>query len=673
VHNIVHRDVLAADGPTFTARRAQEGKEFLASTDSWFRPVFTTVGPDGALYIVDYHRQVVEHPEYAPEEIVDQIPYKPDVNCGRIYRVVHESAAPARKLNLAAAASQELVEELANPNLWWRITSQRLLVDRQDRSVIPALEALARDPKSDFGRLHALHTLEGLGALDAALVEAALEDPHPTVREHAIRLAESLSDRGLLDRRRFEKALFRLVEDSNARVQLQAACSLGGFGDDEAFAKLREVALRHIESPWFQTAVLSSSPERSAVWFSFLVRQPEALGEQSPAKEDFFRLVTGMIGARRKDSEIAAVLGAVPQGRDSGGTWWRWSALNGLAQGLARGGPQPKLPASQRILTALLGSADAALRTAALEVALGLKPEDTPALRNLVRRASQTARDENETLANRVLAVRMLGFDPASKPGELAGELLSPHQPEALQVAAVEALARLEGARASQKLLPKWLQFTGVVREAATAALFRYPESLAALLDAVESEQIQPWGINENRRRLLLRHPDPAIQQRARTLFASLDTDRKAVYERYRPALGLQGDAGRGRQVFHRVCAECHKVADMGSAVGPDILSVVIRNKEVLMTDILDPNRRIEAGFEEYLVETADGRTVTGVIGAESADSITLRRAKGEQDVVPRAQIRTLRSLTVSAMPGDLENQIDVGQMADLLAYLKSL
>lgn len=111
----------------------------------------------------------------------------------------------------------------------------------------------------------------------------------------------------------------------------------------------------------------------------------------------------------------------------------------------------------------------------------------------------------------------------------------------------------------------------------------------------------------------------------------------------------------------------------MGSAVGPDLLSVVIRNKEVLMTDILVPNRRVEAGYEEYLVETVDGRTITGVVGAETPDSLTLRRAKGEQDVIRRDQIKALRSLSVSGMPADLENQINVEQMADLLAYLKSL
>ncbi|MEX2299301.1 MAG: PVC-type heme-binding CxxCH protein [Bryobacterales bacterium] len=669
VHNIVHRDVLAANGPTFTARRSDDSSEFLASTDSWFRPVFTTVGPDGALYVADYHRQVVEHPEFAPEEIVDSIPYVPDAACGRIYRVVHASAGPGRRPDLGSASPVELVRELSNPNLWWRTTAQRLLVARQDKAAAPALDELARNPDSDFGRLHALWTLQGLGTLDEALLEDALGDRSPAVREQALRLAEDV-----LDRPRFERAVFRLIDDPDARVELRAAGALAGLEGAKAFAKLQQVALRHIESPWFQTAVLSSSPQRAPAWFSFLRQQREALASPSAEKENFFRTVAAIIGARASDREIAAVLGAVTRGRDGQPAWWSRSSLQGLAQGLGRSqSKKPKLTASQPALLALLGSNDPELRDAAFELAARVRFENSAALQRVIAKASETARNEKEEAGHRAFAMRLLGLDENSQSNELAIELLTPHQPEPVQIAAVETLNRLEGAGAVGKLLPRWRELTGPVREAATEAVFGYSQGVTALLDAVESEQIPPWGISERRRRQLLQHPDQAVQQRARSLFAALEGDRKAVYERYRPALGLTGDAARGREVFRRVCSECHQVGGMGSVVGPDLLSVVIRNKEVLMTDILDPNRRIEAGFEEYLVETADGRTVTGVVGAETPDSITLRRAKGEQDVIRRDQIRTLRSLSVSGMPADLDNQIDVRQMADLLAFLKSL
>jgi putative membrane-bound dehydrogenase-like protein len=669
VHNVVHRDVLAADGPTYTARRGHDGSEFLASTDSWFRPVFTTVGPDGALYVVDYHRQVVEHPEFAPEEIVDSIPYVPEAACGRIYRVVHESAQPARKPDLTAAAAQELVAELSNPNLWWRITAQRLLVDRQDQSVAPALVELARDQNADFGRLHALWTLQGLGALDAALLQDALGDKIPAIREQALRLAEDV-----MDRPRFEQAVLGLIDDADARVELRAACALAGFAGAGAFAKLQQVALRHIESPWFQTAVLSSSPERASAWFSFLTRQRDALGAPSPGKENFFRQAAAMVGAQSNDREIAAVLGRAQLSRDPAEAWWTRSALKGLAEGLERAeSKNARLAASQPGILTLLGSPDSELRDAAFELAVRVRLENSAALRTLIGKASKTARDESEAAGDRAFAVRLLALDAASRSTGLAAELLTPHQPEPVQIAAVETLARLQGVRAVEELLPKWREFTGPVREAATEAVFRYSEGVTALLDAVESEQIQPWGVSERRRRQLLQHPDEAIQQRARSLFAALDNDRQAVYDRYRPALDRAGDAARGREVFRRVCSECHQVGEIGSVVGPDLLSVVIRNKEVLMTDILVPNRRVEAGYEEYLVETVDGSTITGVVGAETPDSLTLRRAKGEQDIVRRDQIKTLRSLSVSGMPADLENQIDVAQMADLLAFLKSL
>jgi putative membrane-bound dehydrogenase-like protein len=669
VHNIVHRDVLAENGPTFTARRGQEGAEFLASTDSWFRPVFTTVGPDGALYVVDYHRQVVEHPEFAPEEIVDSIPYVPEAACGRIYRVVHESAQPGRKPNLSAATARELVGELSNANLWWRTTAQRLLVDRQDKSGVPALEQLARSPDSHFGRLHALWTLHGLGSLDPALVEVKLADDVPAIREQALRLAEDTFDRA-----RLERAVFKLLDDADARVELRATCVLAGLDGAAAFAKLQQVALRHIDSPWFQTAVLSSSPERASAWFAFLTRQRTVLGTPSPEKENFFGMIAAMIGARANDREIAAVLDSVRQGRGRAEIWWPESVLRGLAQGLEQSDQRkPELAASQPTLLALVKSDDPEFRQAAFDVASRVRLKDSSALRGLLEKAVQTARGKGEAVGDRAFAVRLLGLDPGSRSSELAAELLTPHQPEPVQIAAVETLSRLEGALSAEKLLPRWREFTGPVREAATEAVFRYSEGVTALLDAVESEQIQPWGVSERRRRQLLQHPDASIQQRARTLFAALGNDRQAVYDRYRPALDLAGDAARGREVFRRVCSECHQVGEMGSVVGPDLLSVVIRNKEVLMTDILIPNRRVEAGYEEYLVETSDGRTITGVVGAETPDSMTLRRAKGEQDIVRRDQIKTLRSLSVSGMPADLENQIDVGQMADLLAFLKSL
>ena len=190
VHNLVHSDLLTPGGATYIAQRSVDKGEFLASTDSWFKPVFTTVGPDGALYVVDYYRKYVEHPDYVPEGMEGKFDLRAGAGQGRIYRVLHSSNKTAPKPRLKDASSAELVNQLSNPNLWWRTTAQRLLVEREDTSVYGATGGMARQSAAPPGRAHALWTLEGLGQLRAELVLAALEDPSPMVREQAIRLSE---------------------------------------------------------------------------------------------------------------------------------------------------------------------------------------------------------------------------------------------------------------------------------------------------------------------------------------------------------------------------------------------------------------------------------------------------------------------------------------------------
>ena len=168
--------------------------EFLASTDGWFSPAFTTVGPDGALYVVDYYRPILEHPEWIPPEQLQGADLYAGNQHGRIYRVVHESAQAGPAPRLGEASSKELVEHLSKPNMWWRITAQRLLVERGDEAVIPALTEWARNGP-ELARLHALWALEGLEALSKELVLGALADPSARIRENAIRLAESSPQR----------------------------------------------------------------------------------------------------------------------------------------------------------------------------------------------------------------------------------------------------------------------------------------------------------------------------------------------------------------------------------------------------------------------------------------------------------------------------------------------
>src|SRR5262249_52922446 len=129
-NNLIHRDLLEPRGATFTARRADADCEFLASTDNWFRPVCLTVGPDGAMYVLDFYREVIETPLSLPEDIKARLNLE-SRGRGRVWRIVPEGSSPARRTRpaLAKAGREELVKHLTGPNSWWRFTAQRLLIE----------------------------------------------------------------------------------------------------------------------------------------------------------------------------------------------------------------------------------------------------------------------------------------------------------------------------------------------------------------------------------------------------------------------------------------------------------------------------------------------------------------------------------------------------------------
>ena len=191
--NLVHVDHLQEKGATFSASRVLKNKEFLASTDPYFRPVNFYIGPDGALYVVDFYRQFIEGPEFMDEEVVRSANLYNGTDKGRIYRISATGAAAAtwmKKMDLGKATNEQLVEKLADVNIWWRLNAQRLLLDRNAKDAVPALIRMMQTGTSPLGRLHALWTLEGMNEINTGLIIHALADKDPGVRENAIRIAE---------------------------------------------------------------------------------------------------------------------------------------------------------------------------------------------------------------------------------------------------------------------------------------------------------------------------------------------------------------------------------------------------------------------------------------------------------------------------------------------------
>ena len=163
---------------------------------------------------------------------------------------------------------------------------------------------------------------------------------------------------------------------------------------------------------------------------------------------------------------------------------------------------------------------------------------------------------------------------------------------------------------------------------------------------------------------------DPAIRAAARPLLDQNASEREKVVKQYEAAFDRKPDAARGREVFKSICVKCHRFAGLGAQVGPDLATVQNQPKQALLEDILMPNKTIAQGYEAYVVETTSG-TFDGVLGAQTPTTIALRHEDGKEDIIQRKDIKQMYVTNVSAMPGDMEKQVDMQQMADLLEFLK--
>ena len=370
---------------------------------------------------------------------------------------------------------------------------------------------------------------------------------------------------------------------------------------------------------------------------------------------------------------MAVLLAAV--NRPTGADWWRVVTLAGLAEGMQRGGQsQAKLaPAAQSTLSELLG-ASPKVASAALNVIEKSAPFDLPRLRDEIQRAAAVARNEKTPLEVRVNAVRLLGLDRSDSSLTLLDELLVPQQPTEIQRAAASSLLARGDQTAVRILIDKWKALPVPVSETVWSTFLRDTRHLNSLLDAIEAGKLQPFSFNVARVNQLLRHSDEGVRKRAKARFAEVASDRQKIISNYHDAASRRGEVTRGREVFRRVCSGCHRIGDIGSEVGPDLVDLGGRlTKGNLLTQILDPNASIAAGFEEYVIETTDGRTITGILAEDSATSVTLRRKERHQDTVLRSNIARMRTSTVSAMPEGHEREINSQQMSDLLEYLQNL
>ena len=664
VHNLAHQDLISDAGATDVAKRAHPDVEFLASTDAWFRPVNFYAGPDGALYVMDFYRMVIEHPEWMSTEAQNSQDLTKGIDRGRIYRIVPDGNPAPKPIKLGSASSAELVRELANPIIWWRRTAQRLLVDRKAVDAVSYLVRMVHQSPSPVGRLHALWTLEGLGKLQPAEIEVGLADREPGVRENAIILAElRLSHTPALVQK-----LVAMAKDSDAKVRFQLLCTLGSLNSPSARAARDELLSRDVEDKWFQIAALSSSSDEALR----LYQKAAASQQETPGRVSFIRLAASVVGAHHKPAEVQSVLEKVSRSTQENAGWWRAASLEGLALGMrGRATRAGAFGAGQPLLLRLFDSPQASIRRAALRLIEMSGLPAGPAAASALARAETVAADRQAAPDLRADAVGLLTLAGPEARGAMFKQLIDPHEPDQVQAAAVRAFGRVKGDDTGKFLLSKWRELTPAGRTEAANAMYLEPGRAWLLVAALKSGDVQPWTLSFSSRRRLIMNNDPAIRAAARPLLDQSASEREKVVKRYEGAFDRTADAARGREVFKSICVKCHRFAGLGVQVGPDLATVQNQPKQALLEDILMPNKTIAQGYEAYVVETTGG-TLDGVLGAQTSTTIALRHEDGKEDIIQRKDIRQMYVTNVSAMPGDLEKQIDIQQMADLLEFLKT-
>jgi putative heme-binding domain-containing protein len=253
-------------------------------------------------------------------------------------------------------------------------------------------------------------------------------------------------------------------------------------------------------------------------------------------------------------------------------------------------------------------------------------------------------------------------------------ELLAPQSPPELQTAAIRALANFSQPEAATSIIEAWNGFGPGARRAAADVLLQTAPRASALLAALEKGAVKRTELDRDQKQFLLNHPQEGVRTTARKLLADdAAGDRSRVVAAYQSALSVEGNAERGRMLFQKHCAACHQVGQTGHVVGPNLASVSNKAAGDLLISVLDPNREALPTFNSYTLVTTQGKILTGIIAAESAASVTLKRAEGQQDVVLRGEIEQLASNGISLMPEGFEKEITPAQLADLIEFIRTL
>ncbi len=626
-NNLVHRKVFEPNTvqPVAMRDKDEQDREFIASTDNWFRPVQFSNAPDGTLYVVDMYRELIEVAHAIPDSIKAHMDIYSGTDRGRIYRVLPDGFEQPAGPGLKKMSNKQLAIMLVHRSGWHQDTASRLLFERNDAGVVPELVQLLETCQGGFsGRIRILYLLRHFGALNAGHLSTAFKDKAAGVREHAVKLAETM------DLPELDDQLSALVDDPDARVRFQLALSLGSMKTKARSSALARLAAGESD-PWIQAAILSSLAGAEIEVFrelarnaasdstSFLIELIKLMGASGHGADEVVKLVLD-----QQQAPTALVY------------------LNALGEGLRRS----KTP------TQSLGGSGG--------------------LERFYSAAKELSVNQREAVENRVIAIETLGQLKYGDVGTRLLGLLSVKEPEPVQLAALDSLDSFSVEDIARELVNRWSIFTPAVRSRAMRMFLRRSAYSMIMLAAVEEGMMTLSDIPTTRHRYLRNHGNKSVRAKSvKVLGSQSKSSRAEVIKRFMPALNRNGRSDAGAKSFASRCVTCHRFKGQGHQLGPDLETTKRWSGEELLTHILDPNRKVDPTQRAYAVETTDGESFLGLVVSETEGSVVLKMPLGQVANIPRDRVRSLKGQGVSIMPEGLELEMSTQEMADLIAYLK--
>ncbi len=672
--HIVHEDIVTrAESPIFEATRRDED-EFIAGSDLWFRPVHTSVGPDGAMYLLDFYNQAISHNDIrGVAHGMGNAAVRPDRDHehGRLWRIQHKQAAARRTPtpNLAAATPAELAAALAHPNAWVRLTAQRLLAERPTTTALPALTSLLTN-RVTYARLHALWTLHALNSLSGSNLAAAINDPHPTVQNNALRIVPELRAAPASN---VVAAVLKQLKDTSERTRLEAVLALTQWTPNkDAITAVHKLFsdMKDSKDLWTKSAMLGVARLASTNF----IRASFASDKSDNYRELVTPLVEDFILA--KDAGITTWILSHAARQSSTTDKLKITVLNAFAKHLGEFAP----PSSTNIDAALksfLKSDSRSLRIAAFPIVShydnrnGAYTAELKSLRKtlLAELDKDKVKDEDRnTFITALMTVKSMWPETISKLDGLIDQGAS----KEVQKHIIAELGSTTSPRAAAVLLKNFSKFSTENKQIAVGTLLKRSDWALALLRLIERKQIAVNDLGVQTPGRLATHPDAMVAKRAAAVFEALNgpqlREKNALIASFAPFFNKPADLKNGKELFEKNCAVCHKFGDKGKDAGPNLTGVGLHGESVLLTHILDPNRVVEGNFVSYNITTKKDEEFTGIIKSENTEKIVLKNLEAEIDI-RRADIASMKSSGLSLMPEGLES-LGGPNIRDIVGYL---